>query len=65
MFSKSSAVARSRRRITRAWIDPEHGWLVVDAAGAARAEELIETLRDTLGSLAVQLVETERSPSPR
>jgi recombination associated protein RdgC len=57
------ARALSRRRITRAWIDPAHGWLVVDAAGPARAEELIETLRDTLGSLAVQLIETERSPS--
>ncbi len=28
----------------------------------AKAEELIETLRDTLGSLAVLFVETERSP---
>jgi recombination associated protein RdgC len=57
------ARALTRRRVTRAWIDPANGWLVVDAAGAARAEELIETLRDTLGSLAVQFVETERSPS--
>jgi recombination associated protein RdgC len=57
------ARALTRRSVTRAWIDPAHGWLVVDAAGAARAEELIETLRDTLGSLAVQFIETERSPS--
>lgn len=57
------ARALTRRRVTRAWIDPAHGWLVVDAAGAPRADELIETLRDTLGSLAVQLIETERSPS--
>jgi recombination associated protein RdgC len=56
------AKALTRRRITRAWIDPANGWLVVDAAGAAKAEELIETLRDTLGSLAVQMVETQRSP---
>ena len=28
----------------------------------AKAEELIETLRDTLGSLAVTLIETRRSP---
>ena len=56
------AKALTRRRVTRAWIDPAHGWLVVDAAGAAKAEELIETLRDTLDSLAVQFVETERSP---
>jgi recombination associated protein RdgC len=56
------AKALTRRRITRAWIDPTNGWLVVDAAGAAKAEELIETLRDTLDSLAVQFIETERSP---
>jgi len=56
------AKALTRRRVTRAWIDPTNGWLVVDAAGTAKAEELIETLRDTLGSLAVQLIETPRSP---
>jgi|SRR5579872_2835709 len=56
------AKALTKRRVTRAWIDPANRWLVVDAAGAARAEELIETLRDTLGSLAVQMIETERSP---
>jgi recombination associated protein RdgC len=37
--------------------------VIEDAAGGPRADELIETLRDTLGSLAVQLLETERSPS--
>lgn len=57
------ARALTRRRQTRAWIDPANGWLVVDAAGAPRAEELIETLRDTLGSLSVQFLETERSPA--
>jgi recombination associated protein RdgC len=56
------AKALTRRRVTRAWIDPTNGWLVVDAAGVAKAEELIETLRDTLGSLAVQMIETQRSP---
>jgi recombination associated protein RdgC len=55
------ARALTRRRITRAWIDPANGWFVVDAAGAPRAEELVETLRDTLGSLQVQMLETERS----
>lgn len=57
------ARALSRRRTTRAWIDPRSGWLVVDSASDRRAEELVETLRDTLGSLAVQKVDTERSPS--
>jgi recombination associated protein RdgC len=57
------ARALSRRRVTRAWIDPRGGWLVVDSASDRRAEELIETLRDTLGSLAVLKVDTERAPS--
>ena len=57
------ARALTRRRMTRAWIDPRGGWLVVDSASDRRAEELVETLRDTLGSLAVQKVDTERSPS--
>ena len=48
------ARALSRRRITRAWIDTVNGWFIVDAAGGARADELVETLRDTLGSLPVQ-----------
>jgi recombination associated protein RdgC len=57
------ARAFTRRRITRGWLDPSGGWLVVDSASDRRAEELVETLRDTVGSLAVQKVETERSPS--
>jgi recombination associated protein RdgC len=56
------AKALTRRRVTRAWIDPTNGWLVVDASGVAKAEELIELLRDTLGTLAVQMIETQRSP---
>lgn len=56
------ARALTKRRITRAWIDPANSWFVVDAAGAPRAEELVETLRDTLGSLPVQFLETERAP---
>jgi recombination associated protein RdgC len=56
------ARALTRRRMTRAWIDPTSGWFVVDAASAGKAEELVETLRDTLGSFAVQFVETQRTP---
>ncbi|HEY8537641.1 MAG TPA: recombination-associated protein RdgC [Steroidobacteraceae bacterium] len=56
------ARAFSRRRVTRAWIDPQHGWFVVDAAGGARADEIVETLRDTLGSLPIAFLETERTP---
>jgi recombination associated protein RdgC len=56
------ARALTRRRITRGWIDPTHGWFIVDAAGGSRADEFVETLRDTLGSLPVTFLETERSP---
>jgi recombination associated protein RdgC len=56
------ARALTRRRVTRAWIDPAHGWFVIDAAGAARGDELVETLRDSLGSLPVRFLETARSP---
>lgn len=57
------ARALTRRHMTRAWIDPRGGWLVVDSASERRAEELVETLRDTLGSLAVRKADTQRSPS--
>lgn len=56
------ARALCRRRATRAWIDPEGGWFVVDAAGPARAEETAEALRAALGSFAIAPLETERSP---
>jgi recombination associated protein RdgC len=56
------ARALTRRRVIRAWIDPLNGWFVVDAAGAAKAEELTEVLRVTLGgSFAVTFMETARS----
>lgn len=57
------ARALTRRRVIRAWIDPDHGLLVVDSSSPARAEELVETLRDSLGSFAVQLLGTVRSPA--
>lgn len=51
-----------RRKVMRAWIDPDNGLLVVDSSSVPRAEELVETLRDTLGTFAVTLLDTERSP---
>lgn len=56
------ARALTRRRVTRAWIDPQAGWFVVDAAGIPRAEAVVEALGDTLGSFAPVAIETERSP---
>ncbi len=56
------ARALTRRRVTRAWIDPLAGWFAVDAAGIAGAEAVVETLGETLGSFAPLAIETERSP---
>ena len=56
------ARALSRRRVTRAWIDPLAGWFAVDAASVPRAEMVVETLGDTLGSFAPVALATERSP---
>ena len=52
-----------RRYTTFAWIDPVGGWLVVDAASTAKADELIETLREVLDELPLRLLDTELSPS--
>jgi len=47
---------------TFAYIDPKGGWLVVDAASAKKAEELISFLRKNLGSLPLVPVSTKEKP---
>ncbi len=56
------ARALVRRNQVRAWIDPERGWFGVDAGSAKRAEELVETMRETLGSFGVVPIDPARSP---
>lgn len=56
------ARALVKRRITTAWIDRENGLFAVDASGTARAEEVIETLRETLGSFAVTPLDAAQAP---
>lgn len=46
------ARALARRRATGAWLNLAQGWLAVDAAGASRAEQVVDALRDALGSFA-------------
>ena len=53
--------AFAKQRVTQAWINPETGFVAVDAAAPKRAEELLEHLRQTLGELPVTLLETETS----
>lgn len=51
-----------KRRLTYVWIDPVHGWLVVDAASTAKADEVIEQLKLTLGELPLTLFKTIQAP---
>lgn len=51
------------RRKTYAWIDPVGKWLVVDAANAAKADELAEMLIKALDGISFALIKTETSPS--
>lgn len=57
------ARALSRRRITYGWLDIRERRLAVNAAGPGRAEEFVETLRETLGGLAAQPLEPLQAPS--
>lgn len=54
--------AFAHRRVTYVWIDPVNGWLVVDAASSAKAEEVLELLGKTLDDLPLKLLHTELSP---
>lgn len=54
--------AFTRRRLTYVWIDPASGWLAVDAASAARADEVIEALKLSLGELPLTLLKTGMAP---
>ena len=55
--------ALARRRVTHGWVDAAGGWLVVDAAGDAKAEQFMETLRRSDESLVAARLETARSPA--
>jgi recombination associated protein RdgC len=52
----------TRRRRTHALLMPQQGWLLVDASSHKRAEELLNQLRQALGSLRVQRVQTQVQP---
>ena len=56
------ARAFTRRTTTHAWIDSRSGWFVIDAAGAPRAESVLETLVATLDSFVPSPLEAARSP---
>ena len=49
-------------RTTYAWLDTVNCRLIIDAASAAKAEELLEFLNKTLDDLPVKMLHTELSP---
>lgn len=51
-----------RRRVTWVWIDPVHGWLAVDAAARAKAEEVLGLLLKSADDLPAKLLKTQMSP---
>jgi recombination associated protein RdgC len=55
--------ALSRRRTTYGWIDAANGWLAIDAAADARAEQFMELLRSTEDALLAKRLETQRTPA--
>ncbi|MDR3299464.1 MAG: recombination-associated protein RdgC [Candidatus Accumulibacter sp.] len=50
------------KRTTYGWIDPVNGWLVVDAAAPAKADELLELLRKSVDKLPISLLKVAQSP---
>ncbi len=60
-----NALPRAFTRSTRSFalIDAAAGWIFVDSASAARAEELTNLLRDCLGSFPLLLPEVNHAPS--
>jgi len=57
------ARALTRRRSLLAWLDLSEGWLAVNTTSNSRAEELVESLRDALGTLPVQPFNTQHAPA--
>lgn len=55
--------AFTKSALTYAYIDTRNGWLLVDAASAKRAEELISLLRETLGTLPLRPLEVKHAPA--
>jgi len=47
---------------TNVWIDPVHGWLVVDAASPAKADEVIKLLLKAVDKLPLENLRVQRSP---
>ncbi|GHU39393.1 recombination-associated protein RdgC [Betaproteobacteria bacterium] len=51
------------KRTTYCWIDPVNGWLVIDAASPAKADELLELLHKSVDNLSLSPLKVVQSPS--
>ena len=47
---------------TDVWIDPVNGWLVVDAASPAKADEVVKLLLKSVDKLPLESLRVQRSP---
>ena len=52
-----------RSRSTFGWIDPLNGWLVIDSASPAKAEEFLEQLQKSVDGLPAKVLKVIQSPS--
>lgn len=55
--------AFTNERNTFVWIDPVNRWMVIDGASSARADDVIEKLKLTLGELPLSVVRTQLAPA--
>lgn len=55
--------AFTRTKKLDAWIDPQHGWMVINTSSNTQGERLTHLLRSCLGSLPVVPPKTDMSPA--
>lgn len=56
-------MAFTRQASVWVWIDPEAGWLVLDTASQARADEVTSLLVELLPGLSLRLLQTQTAPA--
>ena len=59
MLPRAFAVMSS----THVWIDPKNGWLVVDAAGPAKADDVVKLLLKAVDKMPLESLRVQRSPA--
>lgn len=51
------------RNVVDAWIDPKHGWLVVNSASPSRADDVIKLLLKAVDRLPLESLRVQSSPA--